>query len=97
MEQEPSSGERIVRGLAVALAANQVVGTAVARRYRVDARPFGIRLDLGPSWTPVVWGTGISAPLVMAAALVGAACFGAAVDNWRTGSAELPTADHPAP
>ena len=65
---------RTARCLGLALAANQFVGTVVALRYSVPGRPLGVRFWWGRRAEVVFWGTGISAPLVMAAALgVGAA------------------------
>ncbi|MGZ6954794.1 MAG: hypothetical protein ACXVLO_03025 [Acidimicrobiia bacterium] len=59
---------RRVQVLATVLAANQSLGTMLAARYQVPGRPFGIELHLG-KLTPVLWGTGISAPTVMTTAL----------------------------
>jgi hypothetical protein len=69
-----SGRTRTARSLGLALAVNQLVGTVVALRYSVPGRPLGVRFWWGPRAEVVFWGTGISAPLVSAAALgVGAA------------------------
>lgn len=69
-----SGTTRTARRLALALAANQLAGTVVATRYSIPGRPLGLRFPWGRRAEVALWGTGISAPLVMAAALgVGAA------------------------
>ena len=60
-------------GLALGLAANQVVGAAVARKHDLVGEPLGLRL---PAVVPgplelACWGTAISGPLVFAPILVG--------------------------
>lgn len=57
------------RRLALALAANQLVGTVVAMRYSIPGRPLGVRFPWGRRAELALWGTGISAPLLMAGAL----------------------------
>lgn len=64
-----SGTTRIARCLGLVLAANQLIGTVVALRHSIPGRPLGLRFPWGRRAEVAFWGTGISAPLVMAAAL----------------------------
>jgi hypothetical protein len=72
-----------IRPVALALAAGNLIGQAVAQRDGIPARPFGIPSPVGGRGEPWVWGTALSGPLPMVAVIAVAACTGGSARSRR--------------